>query len=103
MGSNPIGGTSISFKKGKNLLKITIYTTTTCPFCKMQKDYLASKNIRFEEVLVDNNPLKAQEMIEMSGQMGVPFTIIEREDGQKITILGFDRPKIDEALGLSIT
>lgn len=80
--------------------KVTMYTTTTCPFCKMQKDYLNAKSIAFEEILVDNNPGKAQEMIEMSGQMGVPFTIIEKDDGIKVSILGFDKPKIDEALGI---
>ena len=35
--------------------KITIYTTKTCPFCKMQKDYFTSKNIPFREILVDEN------------------------------------------------
>jgi len=79
--------------------KITIYTTTTCPFCKMEKDYLNSKNLQFDEILVDQNPEEAQKMIALSGQMGVPFTVIEKEDGQKVFILGFDRPKIEEALG----
>ncbi|EKD57888.1 MAG: hypothetical protein ACD_57C00114G0002, partial [uncultured bacterium] len=36
--------------------KIVMYTTRTCPFCRMQKDYLASKNIAYEEILVDENP-----------------------------------------------
>lgn len=84
------------------MIKVSIYTTTTCPFCKMEKDYLNFKNIQFEEILVDNNPEKAKEMIEKSGQMGVPFTIIQKEDGSEINILGFDRPKIDEALGLNL-
>lgn len=81
--------------------KITMYTTRTCPFCKMQKDYLNSKNILFEEILVDEKPEEAQKMIEISGQMGVPFTVIDRDDGTKVTILGFDRPRIDQALGIT--
>ena len=81
--------------------KITIYTTTTCPFCKMQKDYLTEKNIDFTEILVDQNPDAAQKMIEMSGQLGVPFTVIETEDGQRVQILGFDREKLDETLGIT--
>ena len=40
-------------------------------------------------------------MIEISGQMGVPFTVIDKDDGARVTILGFDRPGIDEALGLA--
>ena len=77
-----------------------MYTTKTCPFCKMEKEYLDSKNIKFDEILVDENPDEAQKMIEISGQMGVPFTVIDKEDGERVTILGFDRPRIDEALGL---
>lgn len=78
-----------------------MYTTTTCPFCKMQKEYLSSENIVFEEVFVDNDVQKAQEMIEISGQMGVPFTVIETSDGQKVNILGFDKPRINKALGIT--
>lgn len=82
------------------MAKVTMYTTRTCPFCKMQKGYLAGKNIHFQEILVDENPQEAQKMIEISGQMGVPFTVIDKDDGKRVTILGFDRPRIDEALGL---
>ena len=80
---------------------VTMYTTRTCPFCKMQKEYLISRKIDFEEILVDENPAKAQEMIEISGQMGVPFTVIKKDNGEQVTVLGFDRAKIEEALGLS--
>ncbi len=81
--------------------KVVMYTTRTCPFCKMQKDYLNSKNVPFEEILVDENPEEAQKMIEISGQMGVPFTVIDKNDNSRMTILGFDRARIDEALNLS--
>jgi len=67
----------------------------------MQKDYFASKNIAYQEILVDENPDEAQKMIEISGQMGVPFTVIDKDDGSMVTILGFDRPKIDETLGIA--
>ncbi|MEK7581174.1 MAG: glutaredoxin family protein [Patescibacteria group bacterium] len=80
------------------MAKVVMYTTTTCPFCKMEKDYLNSKNIVFSEILVDENPQEAQKMIEISGQMGVPFTVITKDDGTQVNILGFDRLKIEEAL-----
>ena len=83
------------------MVKVTMYTTTTCPFCKMQKDYLVSKNISFSEILVDEKPEEAQKMIEISGQMGVPFTVIDQDSGERVTILGFDRKRIDEALGIT--
>ncbi|OGD92310.1 hypothetical protein A3E14_02250, partial [Candidatus Curtissbacteria bacterium RIFCSPHIGHO2_12_FULL_41_13] len=62
------------------MYKVTLYTTKTCPFCKMEKDYLNSQNIAYEEVFVDENPQRADEMIAISGQMGVPFTVIEKND-----------------------
>jgi len=82
------------------MYKVTLYTTKTCPFCKMEKDYLDSQNIAYEEVFVDENPQRADEMIAISGQMGVPFTVIDKDDGSKVTILGFDKPRINQALGM---
>lgn len=83
------------------MAKVTMYTTRTCPFCLMQKDYFAECGIKYTEILVDENPDEAMKMVEISGQMGVPFTVIDQDNGQRVTILGFDRAKIDEALGLS--
>lgn len=78
-----------------------MYTTRTCPFCKMQIEYLKSKNVAFDEILVDENASAAQKMIEMSGQLGVPFTVITKDNGQQEKILGFDRKRLDEVLGLA--
>lgn len=78
-----------------------MYTTTTCPFCKMQKDYFKSKNIAYSEILVDENPDEAQKMIELSGQLGVPFTVITKDDGTVEKILGFDKKRLDSILGVS--
>lgn len=80
--------------------KVVMYTTRTCPFCKMQKDYLNSKSVQYDEILVDENPGKAEEMIAISGQMGVPFTVIDKDDGKRVTILGFDKERINQALGI---
>ena len=84
------------------MANVTMYTTRTCPFCKMQRDYLVSKSIVYKEILVDENPEEAQKMIAISGQMGVPFTVITSDNGEQVNILGFDRAKIDEALGISL-
>ena len=82
------------------MLNIVVYTTTTCPFCKMEKEYLDSKNIKYSEILVDQNPDAAQKMISMSGQLGVPFTVITKENGEELKILGYDKPRLDEELSL---
>ncbi len=81
--------------------KITIYSTATCAYCKMLKSYLQSKNIAYEEKHADQDQKLAQELLEKSGQLGVPFTIIQKDDGTEEKILGFDRPKINLVLGLA--
>ena len=80
--------------------KITIYSTATCGFCKMLKGYLNDKGIKYEAKMADEDQAIAKELYEKSGQLGVPFTIIEK-DGKEEKILGFDRPRIDEILELS--
>jgi hypothetical protein len=67
----------------------------------MLKSYLSSKDISFDVKMADEDQSIAEELYEKSGQLGVPFTIITDEDGSEQKILGFDRPSIDEALGLS--
>ena len=79
---------------------IKIFTTTTCPYCKMEKAYLDSKGIKYENTFVDANVEAAKKMIEESGQMGVPFTEITKDDGSMVKILGFDKAKLNEALGV---
>lgn len=83
------------------MAKITMYKTTTCPYCKMEGEYLKSKKINFEEIYVDQDAKAAEEMVKISNQMGVPFTVISKDDGTLETILGFDRARIDQALGIS--
>ncbi len=82
------------------MAKIKIYSTTTCPYCKMLKSYLTEKQITFEDVLVDQQPEQTQTLIDTCGSMGVPCTHITRDDGTEVNILGFDKAKIDAALGI---
>lgn len=82
------------------MTKIQIYSTVTCGYCKMLKSYLQSKNIPYEEKHVDRDPALAQELFDRSNQLGVPFTVIEQDGKEPVAILGFDRQRIDMALGL---
>lgn len=79
---------------------ITIYSTATCGFCKMLKSYLNDKGIKYDVKMADEDQSIARELYEKSGQLGVPFTVITDENGKEEAVLGFDRPKIDAALGL---
>ncbi len=81
-------------------MKITIYSTITCPYCKMLKDYFVSKNVSFIEKLVDQDEVAKNEMqSESGGFLGVPFTVITKDDGTKESVIGFDRGKLDTILG----
>ena len=79
-------------------MKITIYSTKTCPYCHMLRRWLDDKAIDYTNYNVDENPMAAQAMVNLSGQMGVPFSTVEYGDGQMEKILGFDRPKFEATL-----
>lgn len=74
-------------------MEIKIYSTPTCPYCTMVKKYLDTKNVKFEDLDVSENRDAAKEMVEKSGQRGVPVVEI---DGN--IIIGFDKDKIDSYL-----
>jgi len=72
---------------------IKIYTTSTCPYCEMVKEYLKERNAKYEERDVSNDENVQKEMFAKSHQMGVPVIDI---DGT--IIIGFNRLEIDKAL-----
>jgi glutaredoxin 3 len=74
-------------------MTVKVYSTPTCPYCKLAKDYLKEKNIAFEDIDVAANSDSAQEMVKKSGQMGVPVLEI---NGQ--IIVGWNKSAIEEAL-----
>jgi glutaredoxin-like YruB-family protein len=74
---------------------VKVYSTPTCPWCIRTKQFLKDSNVAFEELDVSTNQAAAEEMIKKSGQMGVPVVDIEG-----VIIVGFDRGKIKESLGI---
>lgn len=72
---------------------VTIYSTQTCPYCVMAKRYLSEKGVKYTEYDVGNDQKKAFEMMQKSGQLGVPVL-----DVNGSVIVGFDRQSIDRAL-----
>ncbi len=73
--------------------KIIIYTTTHCPWCQATKEFLRSQNYEYEERNVEHNPDWFNEMVQKSGQMGVPVIDIEGR-----IIIGFSPEEILQAL-----
>lgn len=75
---------------------VTIYTTPTCHFCKMAKDFFDEKNVKYTAYDVASDATKRQEMIQLTGQLGVPVIVI----GDDI-LVGFDRQRIADKLGIA--
>lgn len=83
-------------------MQITIYSTTTCPYCQELKDYLKQNRAAYSEKLIDQDEAAKAEMEAVSGGfLGVPFLVVTKDDGSQETVTGFDRGKIDSILGIS--
>ena len=79
--------------------KVQIYSTPTCHYCQMAKTFLKHNNVEYVEYNVAEDIEKREEMMKVSGQMGVPFIVIgegEEEEG----MIGFNEPKMRELLAL---
>ena len=75
--------------------KVTVYSTPTCVYCSLAKQFLKEKGVAFTEYDVSADESKAEEMMERSGQLGVPVIDV---DGR--IIVGFDRGALEHALGV---
>lgn len=76
--------------------RVLVFTTPTCSWCTRVKSYLRSRSVPFREVDITREPGAARDLVRRTGQTGVPVVEI---DGKPI--VGFDKPKIDKALGLT--
>lgn len=74
-------------------MDIAIYTTPTCPFCHQAKDFLTERQVPYVEYNVADDEVRREEMVEKSGQYGVPVVEIGGE-----IIVGFDRLRLEELL-----
>ena len=75
--------------------KVIIYSTPTCVYCKAAKEFLTSHNVAFEDYNVAEDAEKRSEMVEKSGQMGVPVIVVGDD-----MLVGFNQSKLTELLGL---
>ena len=73
--------------------KVKLYTTNSCPYCDMAKEYLTKHKISYSEINVESDEDAAKEMVEKSGQMGVPVLEVNGE-----IIVGFNKEAIEKAL-----
>lgn len=74
-------------------MEVKVYSTPTCPYCTMAKEYFSSKNVSYQNLDVSTDQTALEEMVKVSGQMGVPVIVIDGE----VTV-GFDKTRIDSLL-----
>ena len=77
--------------------KVTIYSTPTCHYCAMAKEYFMANNVSYEDFDVASNADKRKEMMEKSGQLGVPVILV----GDDI-VVGFNRPRLAKLLDIDL-
>lgn len=77
-------------------MKVTVFGSTTCAFCKVERQWLDSKGVSYDYRNIDEDP-EAKEFVEKSGFSGVPVTVIEGKE----TIQGFNRPALTKALDIT--
>ena len=77
------------------MAKVRVFTTKTCPWCFRVKDFLKENKVKFEEVDVGTDQKAAEEMVEMSGQRGVPQIQVDNT-----IIVGFNEPALRKELKL---
>lgn len=73
--------------------QVTVYSTNTCPYCTMMKNFLEQNHVPYTEVNVQRDPVAANRLVQATGQMGVPQTNV---NGQ--WVLGFDPNRVAELL-----
>jgi len=79
----------------KSQPKIRVFSTPSCPYCFTLKEFLKQNNIEFEDIDVSKDENAAKEMVEKSGQMGVPVIEIDSQ-----IVIGFDKEKIAKLLNI---
>ena len=78
-------------------MQVKLYSTPTCVYCKLTRKFFEENNVQYTNIDVATDMKAAEEMIQKSGQMGVPVIVINKE-GKEDIIVGFDRPKLSKAL-----
>lgn len=77
------------------MAKVRVFSTPTCPYCYMLKDFLAQNKVDYEDIDVSNDYNGAMEMIRLSGQRGVPVADVNGN-----VVVGFDQQRISRLLNL---
>lgn len=77
---------------------ITIYTTNTCSYCPMVKQYLKRKGLSYDEVNLEDHPEMQAVIFEKSGALTVPVTIVTKQDDSQDVVVGYNLARLAPAI-----
>lgn len=80
--------------------QVTMYSTPSCPYCKMAKEFFQHHQVEFTSYNVADDSVKAEEMLTKTAQTGVPVIVVKKGD-QEDVVVGFDQQKLSELLGIA--
>lgn len=80
--------------------KYLVYSTATCPYCDLLKEWLDKNKIDYELINLSKNPERGQEMIQKTGQMSVPVSVLTLDNDTEEIVLGFNQEKLTHLLSL---
>lgn len=83
-----------------NYSNVIVYATKTCPYCTMAAEWLTNKKISYTKVLVDEDQQAAADMVQKTGQMGVPVIEVQYADRKPEFVVGFNPPTLSYMLGI---
>lgn len=78
---------------------ITIFTTNTCAYCAMVKKFLDMKGMNYDVVNLDEHPDRQEEVLQMSGALTVPVTVVTKQDDSKHVVVGYNLSQLAPAIG----
>lgn len=77
---------------------ITVFTTSTCSYCPMVKRYLTSKGLNYDEVNLEEHPDRQAEVLQISGALTVPITVVTKTDDSQEVIVGYNLQRLAPAV-----
>lgn len=77
---------------------VTVFTTSTCAYCPMVKKFLTAKGLSYDEVNLDEHPERQAEVLEISGALTVPVTVVTKDDESKAVVVGYNLAKLAPAI-----
>jgi len=83
------------------MAQVKIFSTDWCVYCKAEKKFLDEKGVKYEDINVEADQAAAEEMVNLSHQMGVPVTLITHDDGTTAVQVGFDQAWLTTQLKLT--